>query len=299
MRASVAGSPGDVCAEVAELLGVSADAVDRSRDLITQGLDSIRMMSLAGRWRRRGIDVDFAALAADPTVEAWSLLVGANQNLAEPDIVAAAHSGTSDGAFPLAPMQHAMWVGRHDSQPLGGVAGHLYVEFDGGAIDPERLRDAATKLAARHPMLRVTFLSDGTQQIGHGPASFPVTIHDFRDLDSEVVAERLAGIREAKSHQQLDGQVFELTLSLLPGKSSRLHVDLDMQAADAMSYRTLMADLASLYRGQPLPELGYSYPEYRREIVRQEAGPRPAHDADRDWWSQRIPELPDPPKLPS
>ena len=301
VRASVAGSPSDVCAEVAELLGVSADTVDPGGNLISQGLDSIRMMSLAGRWRRRGIDVDFAALAADPTVEAWSLLVGANQNTAEPDVVAAAPTGTSDGAFPLAPMQHAMWVGRHDNQPLGGVAGHLYVEFDGGAIDPERLRDAATKLATRHPMLRVTFLSDGTQQIDHGqePASFPVTVHDFRDFDSDVVAERLAGIREAKSHQQLDGQVFELTLSLLPGESSRLHVDLDMQAADAMSYRTLMADLASLYQGQQLPELGYSYREYRQEIVRQEAGPRPAHDADRDWWSQRIPELPDPPKLPS
>jgi mycobactin phenyloxazoline synthetase len=301
VRASVAGSPLDVCAEVAELLGVSADTVDPNGNLISQGLDSIRMMSLAGRWRRRGIDVDFAALAANPTVEAWSLLVGADQNIAEPDIVAAAPTGTSDGAFPLAPMQHAMWVGRDDNQPLGGVAGHLYVEFDGGAIDPERLRDAATKLATRHPMLRVTFLSDGTQQIDHGqePASFPVTVHDLRDLDEDVVAERLAGIREAKSHQQLDGQVFELTLSLLPGESSRLHVDLDMQAADAMSYRTLMADLASLYQGQQLPDLGYSYREYRQEIVRREAAPRPAHDADRDWWSQRIPELPDPPKLPS
>ncbi|HYX97952.1 MAG TPA: amino acid adenylation domain-containing protein [Mycobacterium sp.] len=301
MRASVAGSPSDVCAEVAELLGVSADTVDPSGNLISQGLDSIRMMSLAGRWRRRGIDVDFAALAADPTVEAWSLLVGANRNTAEPDVVAAADTGTSDGAFPLAPMQHAMWVGRHDNQPLGGVAGHLYVEFDGGAIDPVRLRDAATKLAARHPMLRVTFLSDGTQQIDHGEeqASFPVAVHDFRDLGPAVVAERLTGIREAKSRQQLDGQVFELTLSLLTGESSRLHVDLDMQAADAMSYRTLMADLASLYQGQQLPDLGYSYREYRQEIVRQEAEPRPGHDADRDWWLQRIPELPDPPKLPS
>ncbi len=153
-------------------------------------------------------------------------------------------------------MQHAMWVGRHDSQPLGGVAGHLYVEFDGGAIDPDRLRGAATSLALRHPMLRVQFLSDGSQQIA-APADFPVSVHDLRDLTHDVVEQRLRGIREAKSHQQLDGQVFELTLSLLPGEKSRLHVDLDMQAADAMSYRTLMADLAKLYQGQRLPELGY------------------------------------------
>ncbi len=74
-RASVAGSPSAVRAEVAELLGVGADTVDPGGNLISQGLDSIRMMSLAGRWRRRGIDVDFAALAAEPTIEAWSLLV--------------------------------------------------------------------------------------------------------------------------------------------------------------------------------------------------------------------------------
>ncbi|HME14024.1 MAG TPA: phosphopantetheine-binding protein, partial [Mycobacterium sp.] len=155
--ASVAGGPGAIRAEVAELLGVSADTVDPDGNLISQGLDSIRMMSLAGRWRRRGIAVDFATLAATPTIEAWSLLVsGAQADTSEPvDAEAVAATTTPDDAFPLAPMQHAMWVGRHDSQPLGGVAAHLYVEFDGGEIDPDRLREAATNLATRHPMLRV------------------------------------------------------------------------------------------------------------------------------------------------
>jgi mycobactin phenyloxazoline synthetase len=297
--ASVAGAPSDVRAEVAGLLGVTADAVDPATNLISQGFDSIRMMSLAGAWRRRGLDVDFAALAADPTIEAWSSLVGAAGDASLPE-TAATPTSTSGDAFPLAPMQHAMWVGRHDDQPLGGVAGHLYVEFDGGAVDPDRLRAAASSLARRHPMLRVRFLADGTQQIG--PASerapFPVTVHDFRDLSNDEVAERLLGIREAKSQQQLDGQVFELTLSVLPGATSRLHVDLDMLAADAMSYRTLMADLARLYRGERLPDLGYSYRQYRDEIARREAAGRPAHDADRHWWLRRVAELPDPPKLP-
>lgn len=301
VEASIAGSPRDVRAEVADVLGVSADTVDPTANLISQGLDSIRMMSLAGKWRRRGIDVDFAALSAEPTIEAWSRLVGAGSSsgASEPDVAVAPTVPVADGAFPLAPMQHAMWVGRHDSQPLGGVAGHLYVEFD-GAIDSERLVRAATSLALRHPMLRVRFLPDGTQQIA-APAytDYPVAVHDFRELTEEAAGERLIDIRQAKSHQQLDGQVFELTLCLLPGEKARLHVDLDMQAADAMSYRTLMADLATLYQGRPLPELGFSYQDYRGEIVRREAGPRQAHDADRDWWSQRIPDFADPPALPS
>lgn len=290
----------DVRAEVAELLGVGVDDVHPSTNLIGQGLDSIRMMTLAGRWRRRGIAVDFATLAATPTVEAWSDLVcaGAPADSADGHAASAPAVGAADEPFPLAPMQHAMWVGRQDNQPLGGVAGHLYVEFDGGPVDPERLRAAATALARRHPMLRVQFLPDGTQRIPAPGDEFPVGVEDLRHLDSDGVDERLAAIRDAKSHQQLDGAVFELDLTLLPGERSRLHVDLDMQAADAMSYRTLMADLASLYQGQELPALGYTYRQYRSAVEAEEARPQPARDAARQWWAQRIPQLPDPPSLP-
>ncbi|ORW51320.1 non-ribosomal peptide synthetase [Mycobacterium paraense] len=290
----------DIRAEVAELLGVRADAIDPGGNLIGQGLDSIRMMTLAGRWRRDGIAVDFAALAAAPTIEAWSELVtaGAQESAASQPAPASAATGHAGDPFPLAPMQHAMWVGRQDHQQFGGVAGHLYVEFDGGPVDPDRLRAAATRLAHRHPMLRVRFLPDGTQRIPTDDCGdFPVAVLDLRD-DANA-EQRLAAVRDAKSHQQLDGAVFELTLTLLPGDRSRLHVDLDMQAADAMSYRTLMGDLAALYLGRDLPELGYSYREYRQAIARQEAQPRPDHDADRDWWAGRIPQLPDPPAPPS
>ena len=286
--------------EVAELLGVGIEAIDPEGDLIGQGLDSIRMMALAGRWRRLGFAVDFAKLAAAPTIGAWSKLMSDVADVAAPETPGPRSGDASHEPFPLAPMQHALWVGRQDNQWLGGVAGHLYVEFDGGAIDPERLQAAATRLALRHPMLRVQFLPDGTQRIrplAERP-NFPVTVHDLRDLQPDVVDQRLADIRAAKSCQQLDDAVFELAVSLLAGQRSRLHVDLDMQAADAMSYRTLMADLASFYRGRQLPELDYSYPEYRRAIAGGESRQEPLGEASRDWWAQRIPQLPDPPALP-
>jgi mycobactin phenyloxazoline synthetase len=286
--------------EVAELLGVGIEAIDPEGDLIGQGLDSIRMMALAGRWRRLGFAVDFAKLAAAPTIGAWLELMSDVADVAAPETPEPRSGDASHEPFPLAPMQHALWVGRQDNQWLGGVAGHLYVEFDGGAIDPERLQAAATRLALRHPMLRVQFLPDGTQRIrplAERP-NFPVTVHDLRDLEPDVVDQRLADIRAAKSCQQLDDAVFELAVSLLAGQRSRLHVDLDMQAADAMSYRTLMADLATFYRGRQLPELDYSYPEYRRAIAGGESRQEPLREASRDWWAHRIPQLPDPPALP-
>jgi mycobactin phenyloxazoline synthetase len=286
--------------EVAELLGVGIEAIDPEGNLVGQGLDSIRMMALAGRWRRLGFAVDFATLAAAPTIGAWSELMSDVANAVQPETPEPRCADVLHEPFPLAPMQHALWVGRHHNQRLGGVAGHLYVEFDGGATDPERLQAAATRLALRHPMLRVQFFPDGTQRIRPSAecANFPVTVHDLRELKPDVVDQRLADIRAAKSHQQLDDAVFELAVSLLPGQRSRLHVDLDMQAADAMSYRTLMADLATFYQGWQLPELRYSYPEYRQAIAGGESRQKPRRDASRDWWAQRIPQLPDPPALP-
>lgn len=280
--------------EVAELLGVAPEDLDPDADLIASGLDSIRMMSLSGRWRRQGIDVGFAALAEKPTVRAWTRLLGDPTSPDAPSHPAKPVPDDDPGApFPLAPMQHAMWVGRQDDQQLGGVSSHLYVELDGADVDPERLRAAAAKLAARHPMLRVEILSDGTQRIGE--RELGVRVHDLRDRTLDDAHQRLEQIREEKSHQRLDGQVLEISVSLLPGGDTRLHVDLDMAAADAISYRNLMADLAALYQGLDLPALEYTYREYRARLT---ASTPPPSAEDVAWWAERIPELPEPPALP-
>ncbi|OBA93705.1 non-ribosomal peptide synthetase [Mycobacteriaceae bacterium 1482268.1] len=292
MRQTPSG-PQDVLTEVAELLGVEPGELDPEADLIASGLDSIRMMSLSGRWRRQGIDIGFATLAANPTVNAWINLLAEHtpsQPLTGADDPAAEDPNVP---FPLAPIQHAMWVGRHDHQQLGGVSSHLYVEFDGAGVDPDRLRTAAAKLAARHPMLRVEILSDGTQRIGD--RELPVTVHDLRALEPSEAEPELERIRDEKSHQMLDPDVLEISLTLLPAGRTRLHVDMDMQAADAVSYRNLVADLAAFYRGADLPDLGYSYREYR---ARHTASTPPPSQDDVQWWAERIPELPEPPALP-
>ncbi|BBZ59819.1 non-ribosomal peptide synthetase [Mycolicibacterium monacense] len=294
---AVVTSSQTVRAEVAELLGIEESALDPDADLIASGLDSIRMMSLSGRWRKQGIDVRFAAMAANPTVAAWTRLVG--ERTAESPGAAtqsgdtAASAGDPDAPFPLAPIQHALWVGRNELTELGGVAAHLYVEFDGAGVDPERLRTAAAALAARHPMLRVDILGDGMQRISD--RDLPVKVTDLRHLDVADAEQQLEVIRHAKSHQLLEGEVLELALTLLPDGRTRLHVDLDMQAADAVSYRNFMADLAALYRGAQLPELQYTYRQYRSAFT---ATPAPTVDEDRRWWTERIPDLPEPPALP-
>lgn len=61
---------------VADLIGLTAQDISDGDDLITLGLDSIRMMTLAGGWRKRGSRVTFAQLAAEPSVDSWHAAAG-------------------------------------------------------------------------------------------------------------------------------------------------------------------------------------------------------------------------------
>jgi mycobactin phenyloxazoline synthetase len=95
-----------------------------------------------------------------------------------------------------------------------------------------------------------------------------------------------------------DGQVIDITLTLYQEAQEnrgRLHLDIDMLAGDAMSYRVLVSDLAALYRGATLPAPRYSYRRYRTERRGDGAG----RERDRQWWAQRLPEMPGAPELPT
>ncbi len=200
--------------------------------------------------------------------------------------------------FPLATMQHAYWIGRSDEQELGGVAAHLYVEFDGGPIDPTRLKAAVSQLVAAHPMLRTRFLPDGTQQTMPEPGRPVFVWSDLHGQSSDAVATALAELRERKTHQRMGievGQVVDVTLSLWDEGRSRLHLDIDMLAGDALSYRVLASELAAAYHGVMLSTPGYSYRRYRAERQPDHA----ARDRDRHWWRRRLPEMPGAPELPT
>ena len=57
--------------DVAEVLAEEPGSFADDENLIDRGLDSIRLMSLATRWREDGFEAGYLDLAQEPTVEAW------------------------------------------------------------------------------------------------------------------------------------------------------------------------------------------------------------------------------------
>lgn len=203
--------------------------------------------------------------------------------------------------FPMTPMQHAYWLGRHAAVAGGQVAIHMYLELDVPALDVARMERAWNTLVGRHDMLRAIALPDGTQQV---LAEVPATVLACHDASGCSPAQRdahLSSVRAALSHRNaaLDRwPLFALQVTHLPGAVSRLHFSLDGWCLDGWSYQILFHELHRLYTDPQaqLQPLGLGFRDYVLALRALEQGP--AHAKAWQRWQQRLPQLPPPPQLP-
>ncbi|WP_132993153.1 non-ribosomal peptide synthetase [Gordonia zhaorongruii] len=305
--------------DVAALLDIPSESIGDADDLVRHGMHSLLVIKLTSAWRKRGYAVRSSQLAQDPTVEAWARLLGEDSDapetqapparepapVPEPDVDASTDQVTDDqvtddSSFGLATMQHAYWVGRQDGQALGGVAAHLFAEFDGRGVDADRLERAVDRVVTRHEMLRAAFDDAGTQRILPRPPRSVFSMVDLRNAAGDVESE-LERTRDRMSHQVLDtaaGLVIEVVLTLLPDGAHRIHLDVDMLAADAMSYRRVLDDLAIAYETDaPLPRIDCTFREYL--AGKDDHVTEAEYEVARHWWEQKVPALPDTPSLPT
>jgi yersiniabactin nonribosomal peptide synthetase len=61
----------DLRESVATMLDVDAASIDDEANLSALGIDSLRMIRLANRFRRAGLRVSYGQLVSDPTLAAW------------------------------------------------------------------------------------------------------------------------------------------------------------------------------------------------------------------------------------
>ncbi|MGW5496076.1 non-ribosomal peptide synthase/polyketide synthase [Streptomyces olivaceoviridis] len=166
----------DLAAELIERPELGADD-----HLFVMGMDSIHALRLAGRARAAGIGLTPQDVFAHPTVEALAALAGtvpAGAAAGTPAVPAASrgtrltpadvplviidqpeldrYPGAQD-VLPLSPLQEGLLFLAlyEDHDPY---VGQLVLDIEGG-FDPARMREAATALLNRHPLLRAGFRS--------------------------------------------------------------------------------------------------------------------------------------------
>lgn len=200
----------------------------------------------------------------------------------------------------LTPIQAAYWTGRDWSGPSGGVSAHLYTEFQTSGLDPARLVHATQLLFGQHPMLRLRVTASGQQVIQPLDERHGLRLDDLTACTQAEARERLLATRHRMTHQRLDlaaGEAAEFTLSSLPDGQQRLHVDLDMVAADPSCFALLMDDLARFYED----------PMGRDQVVRPEAcffeyldrrAARALPDVGQAGWLDQFRDLPPAPAIP-
>ncbi|MCG6381958.1 condensation domain-containing protein, partial [Vibrio fluvialis] len=148
----------------------------------------------------------------------------------------------------------------------------------------------------KHPMLRLTITAEGQQHILPLSACHQLTVEDITRYSKQETEQFLHNKRERMSHQILDlnqSSPIEISVTLLANNEHRLHIDADMIACDAQSFRIVVEDLARLYLSAQESDLAVSeepqltyfhyldHQQTDRYLAQRKA-------SDKQWWQTRL-----------
>ncbi|WP_051022601.1 type I polyketide synthase [Nocardia pneumoniae] len=299
----------DVAAAVSEIwaqvLGLDIAAVQSHSTFVGLGGDSVLAVRMATMVRTRlGVAVPVAELVGDLSFADLVALIAERRSGTSATAVELARQADPAAAFPLTPLQEAYWVGQQHGYALSYDSAHNYVDFRLAGIDPTVLDAAVRRQVERQPMLRAVFLPDGTQQVlpldDPRLGALPIVHLDLRGASGGEIDRRLAAIRAEAQRigPRLDPWPFAVTAVRLPGDELSLHIVCSLLVADGWSVQLMFTELFT-YLDEPntvLPALTAHFGDYVETISRQRG--EPEWRAQRDWWWERIDDLPPAPALP-
>ncbi|CVK20158.1 non-ribosomal peptide synthetase [Sporomusa sphaeroides] len=202
--------------------------------------------------------------------------------------------------FPLSDVQSAYLLGRHEAFGYGGVACHIYLELNYPELDPVRVQKVWNQLILRHDMLRAAIDPSGYQQVREQVPGLTVAYTDVSAWDNVKVADKLAEIREEMGQRIYDTAgwpLFGIGVTKTP-VGAVLHFSIELLIADWTSIWLLISEFEALYADPAcrLPELTLSFRDYL--LAERGVKETMAYSRAKDYWLQRLDELPPAPDLP-
>lgn len=201
--------------------------------------------------------------------------------------------------FGLTDVQRAYLIGREAAFELGGVTTHVYREDRFVRLDVEWLSHCLNQLVQRHPALRTVYSLEGSQRVLAEAPPLQIAVQDLRHKPAEHQQAALLHWREELEQQIFDVSAFPLFEFRVTQYENHclLHFSFDALIMDALSMRIFMRELGELYRypQQALPPLSISFRDY--QLAYEQLKTTERYQEDRQYWLQRLPELPVGPAL--
>ncbi|MBU2898684.1 non-ribosomal peptide synthetase/type I polyketide synthase [Vibrio hepatarius] len=201
--------------------------------------------------------------------------------------------------YPLTPLQNAYWLGESTLFSLGQSIAHFYAELEIENLDSSRFINSWNELIRHHDQLRGE-IQEGRYCIHQTVPDYNPHYIDLRKLSEAEKGDYLTKARHRIATQGVPTEqwpLFDIHILHIEEKSHLIHIVVDLVVADGKSLNLLFQQWQSLYQNpsQVLDTPAINITEYMEKAKLQNSN---NIDADRKYWMDRLPALPDAPKLP-
>ncbi|MPQ96903.1 amino acid adenylation domain-containing protein [Modestobacter sp. I12A-02628] len=281
------------------VLGVAA--VDVDDDFYSLGGDSITALRVLASLQADGLHVTVAQLLANPSVGALARAVSPTREALPaspppaafglcPDDVRALLPADAVDAYPASSAQLAVLFHQMQGQRHEVYVTSLHVR---GALDPDRMRDAARIVSERHPYLRSSLDLTAHReplQVVHRSLELPVQFVDLSPLPVARADALLSEWQRSERTRPFDvekGPLARVTVHVRHDRTWQL--TLSSFALDGWATATVLTELLSAHAsGKQLAPPPQS--DYRHFVALEEAAVSdPAH---RDFWARELDDVP-------
>ncbi|KAK6586729.1 hypothetical protein PZA11_000019 [Diplocarpon coronariae] len=265
--------------EIVSLAKISAETVQENSSVFELGLDSIDVIKLASRLKKRGIEVPVSAIVKSQTISKISRGVLTKKGVPKSDPRSSVLQMNQDlmrylkdsdklpanieAVLPATPLQQSMV---HEMIKSGY---RRYFNCDGfkigGAVDVERLREAVRKVVRQSPILRTTFVAVEDPKAA---VSYAQIVHHHEHL--AVVSSEISHLEEGQSFEWFM-EKFKTESSVLAaenqqllqvqfvaaGQSRYLAIAISHALYDGTSLQGIHGDIQRAYSGELLPRPDY------------------------------------------
>ena len=153
--------------------------------------------------------------------------------------------------FSLSEIQGAYLMGRTKSMEYGGLACHIYMEFEYDNLEREKTKDVWNRIISENDMLHAVIDREGWQRVCSKWNEFKVNENDLTGLSKEQQSESMEKIKHRLGNRVFNTSefpLFEVELSQL-GSCTVMHFSIDMLIVDWTSVWLMLSRFEEYYFG--------------------------------------------------